>query len=55
MQLPQRTKAHNAWHYEGYYFLMRFYAGPFVLRAIDRHLRVDPRMVRYNVIKLGEK
>jgi ribosomal protein S6 len=55
MQLPQRTKSHNAWHYEGFYFLMRFYAGPFILKDIDRHLKVDPRMVRFNVVKLGEK
>jgi len=55
MQLPQRMKAHSAYHSEGHYFLLRFYSGPFVIRDIRRHLRMDPRMIRHNVVKLGEE
>ena len=55
LQLPQRTRAHSAWHVAGHYFTMRFYSSPYVLKDIDRHLRVDPRMVRHNVIKLGSE
>jgi ribosomal protein S6 len=55
MQLPQRTRAHSAYHVEGHYFLMRFYSSPYVVKDIARHLRMDPRMVRHNVVKLGDQ
>ena len=55
LQLPQRMKAHSAQHFEGHYFLMRFYSGPYVLRDIARHLKMDPRMIRHSVVKLGEQ
>jgi ribosomal protein S6 len=55
LQLPQRARAHNAYHLEGYYFLMRFYSSPYVIRDIARHLRMDPRMIQHNVVKLGDE
>ena len=55
LQLPQKTKAHSSIHVEGHYFLMRFYSGPSVIRDIARHLKLDPRMIRHNVVKLGDE
>jgi len=54
LQLPQRARAHSAYHLEGHYFLMRFYSSPYVIRDIARHLSMDPRMIRHNVVKLGD-
>jgi small subunit ribosomal protein S6 len=53
MQLPQKKRAHSAQHIIGHYFLMRFYGSPYVVKDIARHLRMDPRMIQHNVIKLG--
>jgi ribosomal protein S6 len=55
MQLPQRARAHSAYHLEGHYFLMRFYSSPYVVRDIGRHLRLDPRMIRHHVVKFGDR
>jgi ribosomal protein S6 len=55
MQLPQRIKKHGSKHVMGHYFLMRFYGAPYLVRDIGRHLALDPRTLRHNVIKLGDK
>ena len=55
MQLPQRMKSFKASYIEGHYFLLRFYSGPYVIRDIKRVLKMDPRLIRYNVVKLGSK
>jgi len=55
MQLPQEIKKHGARHILGHYFLMRFYGAPYLVKDLGRHLALDPRTLRHNVIKLGDK
>ncbi|PYH99317.1 hypothetical protein BO71DRAFT_314163 [Aspergillus ellipticus CBS 707.79] len=54
-RLPKPTTKHQARYTEGQHFLMRFdTAGP-VQSAIRRTLALDPRMIRFSVVKLGDK
>jgi ribosomal protein S6 len=54
IQLPQRMRANRVAHYEGHYFLIRFYSNPFVIKDVRRHLNMDPRMIRHFFVQLGE-
>jgi ribosomal protein S6 len=55
LQLPQQIKKHGSKHFMGHYFLMRFYGAPYLVKDIGRHLALDPRTLRHNVVKLGDK
>jgi len=53
--LPQRMKRHQAWHYEGHYWLMHFDANPTVLAELNRKMILDHRVLRCTTFKLGDK
>jgi len=55
LQLPQKIRAFKTSHVDGHYFLLRFYAGPYVIQDIKQSLKLDPRLLRVNVVKLGAK
>ncbi|THG93730.1 hypothetical protein EW145_g8296 [Phellinidium pouzarii] len=53
--LPQRMRRHNAYHTTGDYWEMHFDAPPSVLEQLNAHMRTDPRVVRWTMLKLGER
>lgn len=53
--LPKPTTKHQARYSEGWHFIMRFDASGPVQSAVRRTLSLDPRMIRFSVIKLGDK
>ncbi|BCR97288.1 mitochondrial 37S ribosomal protein bS6m [Aspergillus luchuensis] len=54
-RLPRPTTKHQARYKEGHHFIMRFDASGPVQSAVRRTLGLDPRMVRFSVVKLGDK
>ncbi|KAL4934676.1 mitochondrial 37S ribosomal protein bS6m [Aspergillus undulatus] len=54
-RLPKPTTKHQARYTEGHHFLMRFDAASPVQAGIRRTLGLDPRMIRFSVVKLGDK
>mgnify|MGYP003740238263 CR=1 FL=1 len=54
-RLPKPTTKHQARHTEGHHFIMRFDASGPVQQAVRRTLSLDPRMIRFSVVKLGNK
>ncbi len=52
-QLPRPTRVHQQRHGRGHYFIMRFDASGGTQTELRRVLSLDPRMIRYNVVKLG--
>ncbi|EED14853.1 37S ribosomal protein Mrp17 [Talaromyces stipitatus ATCC 10500] len=53
--LPKPTTKHQARYSEGWHFIMRFDASGPVQAAVRRTLSLDPRMIRFSVVKLGDK
>ncbi|OKL55782.1 hypothetical protein UA08_08892 [Talaromyces atroroseus] len=53
--LPKPTTKHQARYSEGWHFIMRFDASGPVQAAVRRTLSLDPRMIRFSVLKLGDK
>ncbi|KAL3444505.1 ribosomal protein S6 [Aspergillus insuetus] len=53
--LPKPTTKHQARYNEGHHFIMRFDASGPVQTSIRRTLSLDPRMIRFSVVKLGDK
>ncbi|KAH8704066.1 37S ribosomal protein Mrp17 [Talaromyces proteolyticus] len=53
--LPRPTTKHQARYSEGWHFIMRFDASGPVQAAVRRTLSLDPRMIRFSVVKLGTK
>lgn len=54
-RLPRTTTKHQARYTDGHHFIMRFDAASPVQLGIRRTLALDPRMIRFSVIKLGDK
>ncbi|GES59124.1 37S ribosomal protein Mrp17 [Aspergillus terreus] len=54
-RLPKPTTKHQARYTEGQHFIMRFDASGAVQTAVRRTLGLDPRMIRFSVVKLGDK
>ncbi|KAL1862381.1 hypothetical protein Plec18167_009377 [Paecilomyces lecythidis] len=54
-RLPKPTTKHQARYTEGHHFIMRFDSSGAVQKAVRRTLGLDPRMVRFSVVKLGQK
>lgn len=52
-RLPKPTTKHQARYTEGHHFIMRFDASAPVQSAVQRTLGLDPRMIRFSVIKMG--
>ncbi|KAI9827758.1 MAG: hypothetical protein M1832_004247 [Thelocarpon impressellum] len=51
--LPRRVRVHQATHSTGHYFVMRFDAGAQAQDMVRRTLALDPRMIRFSVVKMG--
>lgn len=54
-RLPKVTTKHQARYSEGHHFIMRFDASGPVQSSIRRTLGLDPRMINFSVVKLGDK
>lgn len=53
--LPKRVRKHQAYYDHGHYFVMRFDANGAAQHEVQRTLGLDPRMVRFSVVKVGSK
>ncbi|WFD27431.1 hypothetical protein MNAN1_002427 [Malassezia nana] len=53
--LPQRARRHQAYHTSGDYWLMQFDTNAPTLKVLNDRLRQDPRVIKWNTLKLGEK
>ncbi|RAL07646.1 mitochondrial 37S ribosomal protein bS6m [Aspergillus homomorphus CBS 101889] len=53
--LPRPTTKHQARYAEGHHFIMRFDSSASVQNSVRRTLGLDPRMIRFSVVKLGDK
>lgn len=54
-RLPKVTTKHQARYSEGHHFIMRFDASAAVQASVRRTLGLDPRMINFSVVKLGDK
>ncbi|MCJ1476731.1 hypothetical protein MMC13_005400 [Lambiella insularis] len=52
--LTKPIRRHGKRHQEGHHFVMRFDCSPLTQEAVKRMLGLDPRMVRFGVVKLGD-
>ncbi|RPB29736.1 hypothetical protein L211DRAFT_800221 [Terfezia boudieri ATCC MYA-4762] len=53
--LPTRAKKHQATYTHGHYFLMRFDSNGKAQQTVRNTLGLDPRMIKFSVVKLGER
>jgi small subunit ribosomal protein S6 len=51
--LPRRVHKHQARHHSGHYFVMQFDSNTTTQEAIRQTLTLDPRMIRFSVVKMG--
>lgn len=54
-RLPKPVSKHQARHTMGHHFIMRFDASGPAQQAVRRTLGLDPRMIRFSVVKMGTK
>ncbi|KAJ6013666.1 hypothetical protein N7540_008257 [Penicillium herquei] len=54
-RLPKVTTKHQARYSEGHHFIMRFDSSGPVQASVRRTLGLDPRMINFSVVKLGDK
>ena len=53
--LPYRMKAHNTWHKEGTYFVMKFDAPSATIEILTDEFKRDIDLIRSHVVKLEER
>ena len=53
--LPKPARKQGAVYHNGHYFIMRFDSSAKTQHAVKRTLGLDPRMIRYSMVKVGEK
>lgn len=53
--MPRPTRKHQATHTHGHYFVMRFDAPTATQEMVKRTLGLDPRMVRFSVVRVEER
>ncbi|KAK5117798.1 hypothetical protein LTR85_008773 [Meristemomyces frigidus] len=51
--LPKPARKQGAIYNQGHYFILRFDSGAKTQHAVRRTLGLDPRMIRYSVVKMG--
>lgn len=51
--LPKPLRKHQTLHHTGHYFIMRFDSSAQTQHAVKRTMGLDPRMIRYSVVKMG--
>ncbi len=52
--LPRKARVHQQTHEKGHYFIMRFDSSGYAQTELRRILALDPRMIRFGVVKLGK-
>ena len=52
-RLPKPARKHKTLHHNGHYFIVRFDSSSRTQHAVRRTLGLDPRMIRYSVVKMG--
>ncbi|KAG5648521.1 hypothetical protein DXG03_003132 [Asterophora parasitica] len=55
LTLPQRMRRHKVMHSMGDYWTIHFDTAPRTLRSLHSIMRRDPRVIRWTVLKLGDK
>ncbi|KAI0940444.1 hypothetical protein AcW1_003638 [Taiwanofungus camphoratus] len=55
LSLPQRMRRHKLYHNVGDYWTMHFDAAPRTLNELSALMRRDPRVVRWTMLKLGDR
>ncbi|CCL99862.1 uncharacterized protein FIBRA_01887 [Fibroporia radiculosa] len=55
LSLPQRMRRHKQYHQIGDYWMMYFDASPRTLHDLNAIMRRDPRVVRWTMLKLGDR
>lgn len=53
--LPKPARKQGAIYNEGHYFILRFDSSAKTQHMVRRTLGLDPRMIRYSVVKMGSK
>ncbi|EXJ56183.1 hypothetical protein A1O7_09114 [Cladophialophora yegresii CBS 114405] len=53
--LPRPTTKHQTQHRQGHYFVMQFDASVKAQQDVRRFLSLDPRMIRFSMVKIGDK
>ncbi|KAK3708580.1 hypothetical protein LTR37_011475 [Vermiconidia calcicola] len=53
--LPKPARKAGAVYHNGHYFILRFDSSAKTQHAVRRTLGLDPRMIRYSVVKMGSK
>ncbi|TKA68141.1 hypothetical protein B0A55_06947 [Friedmanniomyces simplex] len=53
--LPKAARKQGAIYNQGHYFILRFDSSAQTQHAVRRTLGLDPRMIRYSVVKMGSK
>lgn len=51
--LPKKTHKHQAQYMDGHYFIMRFDASSKTQDDVRKTLGLDPRMIKFSSVKLG--
>ena len=53
--LPYPARKQGATYHSGHYFILRFDSSAKTQHAVRRTLGLDPRMIKYSLVKMGEK
>lgn len=53
--LPKPARKQGATYHNGHYFIMRFDSSAKTQHAVKRTLGLDPRLIRYSMVKVGTK
>ena len=53
--LPKPTTKYQTQHHAGHYFIIQFDSSARIQQEIRRTLGLDPRMIRFTVVKVGDK
>ncbi|KAH7113737.1 37S ribosomal protein Mrp17 [Dendryphion nanum] len=53
--LPKPAKKLQTTHHTGHHFIMRFDASPKTQHMLRRTMSLDPRLIRYSIVKMGVK
>ncbi|KAG9237736.1 37S ribosomal protein-like protein Mrp17 [Amylocarpus encephaloides] len=52
--LPKKTRKHQATYTDGHYFIMRYDASSKIQDDVRKTLGLDPRMIKFSSVKLGD-
>ncbi|KAJ1900875.1 hypothetical protein LPJ66_001149 [Kickxella alabastrina] len=53
--LPYRMKRHMEYHTRGSFWLMHYYSNPNTSSVLMSQLKLDPRIIRCNVVKVTDR